>query len=57
MFADLGQIVRLTEEQFQAEMAERRAKMKDKNQYDIGCPLCWAPQVIEAATATGGGTQ
>ncbi len=57
MFADLGQTVRLTEEQFQAEMAERRAKMKDKNQYDIGCPLCWAPQVIEAATATGGGTQ
>ena len=55
MFADLGQTVRLTEEQFQAEMAQRRATMTDKNQYDIGCPLCWAPQISEAAT-TGGGT-
>ena len=55
MFADLGQIVRLSEEQFQAEMAERRAKMKDKNEYDIGCPLCWAPEVMENARATGGG--
>ncbi len=57
MFADLGQAVRLTEEQFQAEMAERRANMKDKNEYDIGCPLCWAPEVMEDATATGAGTQ
>ena len=57
MFIDLGQSARLTEEQFQAEMAERRAKMKDKNEYDIGCPLCWAPQVMEKATTTGGGAQ
>jgi hypothetical protein len=49
MFIDLGQSVRLTEEQFQAEMAARRARMRDRNQYDIGCPLCWAPEV--AATA------
>jgi hypothetical protein len=45
MFIDLGQSVRLTEEQFQREMAERRALMRDRNQYDIACPLCWAPQI------------
>jgi len=56
MFADLGQIVRLTEDQFQAEMAERRANMKDKNTYDIACPLCWAPEVIPRAATGGGGT-
>ena len=56
MFIDLGQSAQLTEEQFQAEMAARRAKMKDRNEYDIGCPLCWAPQVMENATTTEGGT-
>ena len=45
MFIDLGYSVSLTEEQFQAEMAKRRAKMKTRNDYDIGCPLCWAPPV------------
>ncbi len=44
MFIDLGYSVTLNEEQFQAEMAGRRAKMT-RNQYDIGCPLCWAPPV------------
>jgi hypothetical protein len=43
MFIDLGYNVTMTEEQFQAEMAERRASMKDRNEYDVGCPLCWAP--------------
>jgi hypothetical protein len=43
MFIDLGYSVSLTEEQFQAEMAMRRANMKDRNDYDVGCPLCWAP--------------
>ncbi|MQA90096.1 MAG: hypothetical protein GEU90_07665 [Gemmatimonas sp.] len=43
MFIDLGYSVELTEEQFQAEMAERRAKMKSRNDYDVGCFLCWAP--------------
>ena len=43
MFIDLGYSVTLTEEQFQAEMAKRRANMKSRNDYDIGCPLCWAP--------------
>ena len=43
MFIDLGYSVSLTEEQFQAEMAKRRANMKSRNDYDIGCPLCWAP--------------
>jgi hypothetical protein len=45
MFIDLGYSVTLNEEQFQAEMAERRAKMKSRNDYDIGCALCWAPPV------------
>jgi len=59
MFIDLGQSVRLTEEQFQAEMAARRARMTDRNQYDIGCPLCWAPELAPAADAQAdaGGTQ
>jgi len=43
MFIDLGYSVSLTEEQFQAEMAKRRAGMKSRNTYDLGCPLCWAP--------------
>ena len=43
MFINLGYSVSLTEEQFQAEMAKRRANMKSRNDYDIGCPLCWAP--------------
>jgi len=43
MFIDLGYNVTMTEAQFQAEMAERRAAMEDRNEYDVGCPLCWAP--------------
>ncbi len=43
MFIDLGYSVTMTEEQFQEEMAARRATMKDRNDYDVGCPLCWAP--------------
>ena len=42
MFNDLGQSVRLTEEQFQHEMAKRREMMRDRNEFDVGCPLCWA---------------
>ena len=55
MFIDLGYAVSLTDEQFQAEMAKRRAKMKSRNDYDIGCPLCWAPPPPATATATGAG--
>jgi hypothetical protein len=41
MFIDLGMRVALTDEQFEAEMAERRAKLKlTQNDYVIGCPLC-----------------
>jgi hypothetical protein len=52
MFIDLGYSVSLTEEQFQAEMAKRRQNMKSRNDYDIGCPLCWASAVETAKTAT-----
>jgi len=51
MFIDLGYSVSLTEEQFQAEMAKRRAQMKNRNEYDIGCPLCWAPPVPTSSAA------
>ena len=42
MFLELGWVVRLTDEEFEAEMAERRGMMKDRNDFDVGCPLCWA---------------
>jgi hypothetical protein len=58
MFSEIGQSVALTEEQFQAEMAKRRANMKSRNDYDIGCPLCWAPPVEPPQrTTTGQGNQ
>ena len=55
MFIDLGYSVTLTEEQFQAEMTMRRGMMKDRNDYDVGCPLCWAPEVEAVPAADGGG--
>ena len=57
MFIDLGYSVELTEEQFQSEMADRRAKMKSRNDYDIGCPLCWAPVPTEMTSTTDDGGQ
>jgi len=57
MFIDLGYSVALTDEQFQAEMAKRRKNMMSRNDYDIGCPLCWAPPTQQAqptANASGG---
>jgi hypothetical protein len=54
MFINLGYSVALSEEQFQAEMAKRRANMKDRNDYDIGCPLCWAPPTTAGQTSTSG---
>ena len=57
MFIDLGYSVSLTEDQFQAEMAKRRKNMKSRNDYDIGCPLCWAPPtaVPTQSSAPGAG--
>ena len=57
MFIDLGYSVTLTEEQFQAEMAARRAMMKDRNDYDVGCPLCWAPVVTDMEEGPTGGRE
>jgi hypothetical protein len=57
MFIDLGYSVSLTEEQFQAEMARRRQKMTSRNEYDLGCPLCWAPPVPQAKPSTAGQQQ
>jgi len=53
MFIDLGYSVALTDEQFQSEMAKRRAGMKSRNEYDIGCPLCWAPAPPKAPIPAG----
>jgi len=55
MFIDLGYSVSLTDDQFQAEMAKRRAKMKNRNDYDIGCPVCWAPPAIGPRSPSGSG--
>ena len=57
MFIDLGYAVELTEEQFQAEMAERRARMGSRNAYDVGCPLCWAEIPAPATVTTEDGGQ
>jgi hypothetical protein len=46
--------VSLTEEQFQAEMAKRRKNLKTRNDFDIGCPLCWAPPPPQTQTTTAG---
>ena len=45
------------DEEFQAEMAERRLRMKDRNDFDVGCPLCWAfvEENFERPAADGGG--
>ena len=48
MFIDLGYSVALTDEQFNAEMAKRRTNLKTRNDYDIGCPLCWADPAVAA---------
>jgi len=52
MFIDLGYSVSLTEDQFQAEMAKWRRNMKSRNDYDIGCPLCWAPPTAVATPSS-----
>jgi hypothetical protein len=57
MFIDLGYSVALTEEQFQEEMEKRRQNMKSRNQFDIGCPLCWAPALPKTPTNTGAANQ
>ncbi len=54
MFIDLGARVSLTEEQFRAEMAKRREKLRlTRNSVVIGCPLCNVepPPLPAAATA------
>ena len=51
MFIDLGNRVSLTDEQFAAEMAARREKLKlTRNSVVIGCPLCNVPPERPVAT-------
>ena len=47
---DVGEDV---QEEVQEEMAARREILGDRNNYDVGCPLCWAP-VPEYDAADGG---
>ena len=43
MFIDLGMRVALTDEQFEAEMAKRRDKLRlTQSDFTIGCPLCFS---------------
>jgi len=53
MFSDLGYAVALTDDEFRTEMAKRREALKSPNNYDIGCPLCWAPQPQRPSTTAG----
>jgi hypothetical protein len=58
MFIDLGIQLRLTDEQFVAEMAHRREVLGlDENDHVIGCPLCMAqiPLLPEAEETDGEG--
>ena len=61
MFIELGASVALTDEQFEAEMADRRAALHlTKNDYLIGCPLClveFPSQMKSKSTSTAGGQQ
>ena len=53
MFIDLGMRVAMTDEQFMAEMAERREALDlDVNDHVIGCPLCTV--LPEDPAETGG---
>ena len=57
MFLDLGMKLALTDEQFEAEMAARRSKLKlTRNKVMIGCPLCTVtgrPQTAAGSTSGG----
>ncbi len=58
MFIDLGMRVALTDEQFQAEMARRRADLHlTKNDVVIGCPLCLVLPTPAMKTTAGGPQQ
>ena len=52
MFIDLGLAYELTDEQFEQEMAERRARLQlTRNDHVIGCPLCQVEFPSQAAAA------
>jgi len=61
MFIDLGQIMPLSDAEFQAEMAKRREKLgPNRPDVIVGCPLCNVippPAATAAPTAKPGGQQ
>ena len=55
MMNQLGEVNLLTDDEFQAEMAQRRKSLGLKEgQSVIGCPLCGASSKMPARTTTGG---
>ncbi len=53
MFIDLGMRVKMTDEQFIEEMANRRERLNlGPNDHVIGCPLCLAPLVAPVPETT-----
>ena len=55
MMNSLGEVDYLTDDEFQAEMAQRRKSLGLKEgQSVIGCPLCGAPSKMPARTTTDG---
>jgi hypothetical protein len=58
MFIDLGMRVKLSEEQFFEEMANRRETLNlGPNDHVIGCPLCLAPLVAPVPETTDSDTE
>ena len=52
MFINIGQGIALSDEEFEREMAERRARLQlTKNDYQIGCPLCLVEFPSQQVTA------
>jgi hypothetical protein len=52
MFIDLGLAYEVTDEQFEQEMARRRARLElTRNDHLIGCPLCQVEFPSQAAAA------
>jgi mono/diheme cytochrome c family protein len=58
MFIDLGMRVALSDEQFEAEMAKRRDKLRlTQSDFTIGCPLCFSGAPARPTSNAAGAQQ
>ena len=58
MFIDLGMRVALTDDQFEAEMAKRRDKLRlTQSDFTIGCPLCFSGAPARPTSNAAGAQQ